>query len=107
MQQYEISAANHDDSAGESPQEQLVLAAQRASTLDLISILRAQGVERIVVAAPTTDWLPGDLNVIRDDYAQDERFHFGQRLAALIERYGTEPLMYFGGGSAPLVDESV
>ena len=107
MPQYEISAVIMVGSAGESPQEQLVLAAQRASTLDLISMLRGQGVERIVVAAPTTDWLPGDLDVIRDDDAQDERFHFGQRLAALIVRYGTEPLMYFGGGSAPLVDESV
>src|SRR5260221_585045 len=107
MPQYEISAVIMVGSAGESPQEQLVLAAPLSSTIGLISMVRGQGVERIVVAAPTTDWLPGDLDVIRDDDAQDERFHFGQRLAALIVRYGTEPLMYFGGGSAPLVDESV
>src|SRR4051812_5952210 len=93
--------------AGESPQEQLVLAAQRASALDLIETLRSQGVDQIVVAAPTTDWLPESLNVIRDNDSQDERFHFGRRLASLIEHYGIEPMLYFGGGSAPLVDQSV
>jgi hypothetical protein len=90
--------------AGSSPQEQLVLAAQRASTLDLITMLRHQGIDRIVVAAPTTNWLPGDLDVIRVDDPPDEAFHFGRRLAALIETYAVEPVLYFGGGSAPLVD---
>src|SRR5258706_12116210 len=94
-------------SAGTSAQEQLVLAAQRASSLDLIGILRTQGVERIIVAAPSTEWLPNDLDVIRDDDNNDERFHFGERLASLIERYGIEPVLYFGGGSAPLIDDSV
>jgi hypothetical protein len=107
MRDIEIGAVIMVGSAGESPQEQLVLAAQRASAIDLIDTLRGQGVGRIIVAAPTTDWLPGDLDVIRDNDAQDERFHFGQRLATLIERYGMEPMMYFGGGSAPLVDASV
>src|SRR5215813_1509111 len=107
MRDLEIGAVIMVGSAGESPQEQMVLAAQRASALDLIATLRSQGVGRIIVAAPTTDWLPGDVDVIRDDDAQDERFHFGQRLAALIERYDLSPMMYFGGGSAPLIDASV
>ena len=106
MRQGQVSAVIMVGSAGESPQEQLVLAAQRASALDLIETLRHQGIERIVVAAPTVDWLPDDLDVIRDIDRPDEPFHFGSRLAALIERYDLEPVMYFGGGSAPLVDHS-
>src|SRR5258708_33262735 len=107
MRDFEIGAVIMVGRAGESPQEQLVLAAQRASAIDLIETLRGQGGGGVIGAAPTTDWPPGDFDVIRDDDAQDERFHFGQRLAALIERYGMEPIMYFGGGSAPLVDASV
>lgn len=103
----QISAVIMVGGAGDSPQEQLVLAAQRASAIDLITLLRGQGVDQIVVAAPTTDWLPPDLDVIRDDDAQSEPFHFGNRLAALIERYTIGTVMYFGGGSAPLVDSSV
>lgn len=94
-------------SAGKSPQEQLVLAAQRASAIDLIYVLRGHGIGTIVVAAPTTDWLPIDLDVIRDNDRQSEPFHFGLRLAALIEHYGMDTVMYFGGGSAPLVNSSV
>ncbi len=107
MRQREIGAVIMVGGAGDSPQEQLVLAAQRASAIDLIGTLREQGVTRIVVAAPTTDWLPDDLDVIRDDDSRIGKFHFGQRLAALIEQYGLEPMLYFGGGSAPLIDRSV
>ncbi|HLY27530.1 MAG TPA: hypothetical protein VKQ72_14395 [Aggregatilineales bacterium] len=107
MSSLQIGAVIMLGGGGESPQEQMVLAAQRASALDLIDILRSQGVQHIVVAAPTTDWLPADLDVIRDDDALEERFHFGKRLADLVERYGMEPVLYFGGGSAPLVDASV
>jgi hypothetical protein len=107
MQQTEIGAVIMVGDAGDSPQEQLLLTAQRASTLDLIALLREQGVERIVVAAPTTNWLPGGLSVIRADDPPGESFHFGRRLAALIETYRLDPVLYFGGGSAPLVDSTV
>jgi hypothetical protein len=107
MQQTEIGAVIMVGDAGDSPQEQLLLTAQRASTLDLIALLREQGVERIVVAAPTTSWLPGGLSVIRADDPPGESFHFGRRLAALIEAYSLDPVLYFGGGSAPLVDSTV
>jgi hypothetical protein len=92
---------------GSSPQEQFVLAAQRASTIDLIHVLREQGISKIVVAAPSTAWLPADLEVIGDDDDPTERFHFGRRLIGLIEKYEMEPVLYFGGGSAPLFDTSV
>ena len=107
MQGYEIGAVIMVGSAGESPQEQLMLAAQRASTVDLVNTLRNQGIGRIIVAAPTTDWLPANLEVLRDNDPVEERFHFGQRLAGLIETYRVEPLLYFGGGSAPLVDDTL
>ena len=107
MRQRELGAVIMVGGAGDSPQEQLVLAAQQACAIDLIGTLRDQGVGRIVVAAPTTDWLPDDLDVIRDEDRQDEAFHFGQRLGALVEQYGLEPVLYFGGGSAPLIDGSV
>jgi hypothetical protein len=107
MSDGQISAVIMVGGAGQSTQEQLVLAAQRASAIDLITTLHSQGIERIVVAAPSTDWLPDDINVIRDEDATDQAFHFGERLAALIERYGLEPVMYFGGGSAPLIDRAV
>ncbi|MCC7448359.1 MAG: hypothetical protein IT324_13140 [Anaerolineae bacterium] len=107
MNQSQISAVIMLGGGGDSPQEQLVLAAQRASTLDLIDTLQSQDVARIVVAAPTTNWLPGDLDIVRDEDRVDQPFHFGERLADLIERYELEPVMYFGGGSAPLVDRAV
>lgn len=107
MQDGTLSAVIMVGDAGGSPQEQLVLTAQRASSIDLIHTLTSMGVQRIVVAAPEVDWLPADLDVIRDQDPHDEHFHFGQRLAALIERYSLEPVMYFGGGSAPLIDHMV
>src|SRR5260221_6566115 len=92
--------------AGESPQEQLLLAAQRACAIDLISVLQSLGVQKIVLAAPTTDWLPANLDVICDDDHRNSPFHFGERLAELVEQYDLEPVLYFGGASAPLLDSS-
>ncbi len=92
---------------GESPQEQLVSAAQRANTRDLVDLLRAHNVERIVLAAPHTDWLADDESLIRADDLPDAPFHFGQRLAALIDSYRYDPALYFGGGSTPLLDSTL
>ncbi len=90
----------------ESWAEQHILNAHRANALDLIRILRGQGIESVIVASPETDWLPDDLEVIRDDDVPDQSFHFGERLARLIEKHPTQALLHFGGGSAPLVDRS-
>ncbi|MBX3081668.1 MAG: hypothetical protein KF716_08520 [Anaerolineae bacterium] len=92
---------------GNTPQEQFVAAAQRASTIDLVNVLREQGISKIVIAAPTTEWIPTGLEVISDADPTDQPFHFGQRLSGLIEKYEIEPVLYFGGGSAPLIDSSV
>ena len=85
-----------------SAQERLVDAAIRASALDLLALLEAQGIEPIIVAGPDLDWLPEDAPVIRDE--DSSAFHFGQRLAGLVERYALSPVIYFGAGSAPLLD---
>jgi hypothetical protein len=104
----ELGAVIMLGAGGDSAQEQMVLAAQRASAIDLITMLQAQGVARIVVAAPSTEWLPGAVRsgVICADDAPGQPFHFGARLAGLIEQYALEPALYFGGGSAPLLDVS-
>jgi hypothetical protein len=90
----------------ESWAEQHILDAHRANALDLIRILRGQGIDSVIVASPETDWLPDDLDVIRDDDLPDQSFHFGERLARLIEKHPTQAVLHFGGGSAPLVDRA-
>jgi len=103
----ELGAVIMVGGAGVTPQERLMLAAQRASTLDLVAVLRAQGLERIIIASPETDWLNDDAVVISDTDPFDTTFHFGERLADLIVTHEIDPVLYFGGGSAPLVDASV
>jgi hypothetical protein len=90
---------------GPAPQEQLVHRAVQAATIDLIHALQAQGVTPIVLAGPDLSWLPDSVRVIRD--VDKGPFHFGQRLAGLIEQYRLSPVMYFGAGSAPLLDAEI
>ncbi len=104
MDTQNVSAIIMVGGGGDSPQEQLVLEAQRASTLDLLATLQPQDVTPIIVAAPTTEWLPGDVDAIYDQDAPGTPFHFGRRLAELVYRYDLSPTIYFGGGSAPLLD---
>jgi len=99
---------NHDLGAvimvgqgGASAAERLVQRAVQASALDLIDALAAGGVAPIVVAGPALDWLPDDAPVVRDlDRAP---FAFGPRLAEIVERVGVRSMLYFGGGSTPLL----
>jgi hypothetical protein len=86
---------------GETPQEQLIHAAHRAAMLDLVGVLQAQGIGPVVLAGPDLSWVPDSLDVIRDE--DREPFHFGTRLAGLIERYELSPVIYLGAGSAPLL----
>lgn len=100
----EIGAIITLGEGGNSPQEQLVLEAQRACALDLIDLLREHGIGRIVVASPSLDWIPDSVEAIRDQDDPDRPFHFGARIADLIEQHQIEPALYFGGGSTPLFD---
>lgn len=93
--------------SGQTPAEQLVQAARQAATRDLIAQLQDFEVHPIIVAAPEIAWLediPG-IHADQDDPALP--FHFGQRLAELIVRHGLEHVLYFGGGSAPLLDDNI
>ncbi len=107
MQTPDISAVIMIGSGGDSPQEQLMLQAQRASTLDLIATLRAQNITPIILAAPTTNWVADGSDIVFDQDKPDQPFHFGRRLSGLITHHNLHTTMYFGGGSAPLLDESL
>lgn len=105
MQLETVGAVILIGSGGATPQEQLVHRAVQASALDLIETLSGQGIHPIILAGPELDWLPGAAPVIRD--ADDGPFHFGRRLAGLIEKYDLSPVIYFGAGSAPLMDQEM
>lgn len=107
MYQQSISAVIMVGNGGDSPQEQLVLQAQRACALDFVHTLLDQGIAPIIVAAPTTAWVPPGLDVICDQDRPGQPFHFGQRLSGLISDYHLSATMYFGGGSTPLIDGSL
>ncbi len=91
--------------AGKGAHTQLVHRAVQTAALDLIDTLHTLGVYPLIVAGPDLHWLPADSVVIRD--TNSEAFHFGRRLAELIERYEVSPVMYFGAGSAPLFDSEM
>jgi hypothetical protein len=86
---------------GTTRQEQLVYHAVQAAALDLLDTLDERGVRPIILAGPDLDWLPASAPVVRD--VDRGAFHFGTRLADLIDRYSLSPVMYFGAGSAPLL----
>lgn len=92
---------------GAQPLEVLLGRAQQAAALDLIGQFQRMGVGRIMLAAPRVDWLPPGLAVEVDQDDGAEPFHFGQRLADIIEREALETVLYFGGGSAPLLDDGL
>jgi hypothetical protein len=62
-------------------------------------------IDRAVVATDDPTWkdLAARLPVEADIDPPGEPFHFGRRLAGLIERYGVQRALYSGGASAPLL----
>mgnify|MGYP001035676274 CR=1 FL=1 len=91
---------------GESRPERLVHQATQAAVLDLLDVLNAQGIGPVVLAGPRLDWLPDDTQQVMRDVDQAP-FHFGERLAGLIEQYELSPVIYFGAGSAPLLNQEM
>jgi hypothetical protein len=63
-------------------------------------------VDQAVVATDDPTWCDAlaDMPVEVDVDPPGEPFHFGQRLAGLIEKYDAQCVLYSGGGSAPLMD---
>jgi hypothetical protein len=86
-----------------SPLEEMVAAARRAATLD--SLERALSTGAFASAILVADSQEGlaDLpsGVVVDVDAGS--FHFGRRLAWVIDRYGLEKPLYFSGGSLSLL----
>jgi hypothetical protein len=105
MQRTTVGAVILIGSGGTTPQEQLMQRAVQAAAVDLIEALDLQGISPIVIAGPELDWLPESSPAIRD--FDDGPFHFGHRLAGLIEKYDLSPVMYFGAASAPLLDQEM
>jgi hypothetical protein len=91
---------------GPSEVERALGGAHRAAARDLLDLLLRTGtIGRAVVATDDPAWgdTLTDLPVEVDLDSVGERFHFGRRLAGLIERYGASRVLYTGGASAPLL----
>ena len=91
---------------GQSDVERALDGAHRAAARDLLELLLRTGmIGRAVVATDDPAW--GDmltgLPVEVDLDPPGEPFHFGRRLAGLIERYEAQRVLYSGGASAPLL----
>lgn len=85
-----------------SPVEEMVAAACRAAALDSCERALASGAfQRAILAVDSAGGLAQPpagvlLNV------DDGPFHFGRRLADIVQRYGLEAVVYLGGGALPL-----
>lgn len=91
---------------GRSEVERALDGAHRAAARDLLEVLLCTGaIGRAVVATDDPAWSDTltDLPVEVDLDPPGEPFHFGRRLAGLIERYGVQGVLYSGGASAPLL----
>jgi len=91
---------------GQSDVERALDGAHRAAARDLLERLLHTGmVGRVVVATDSPSWgetlagLPVEVDL--DPVGQP--FHFGRRLAGLVERYDARRVLYSGGASAPLL----
>lgn len=95
---------------GPSPAEQFVGQARQAAARDFLErALTLPEIGQIIVATSDAAWAASLKGVFNSDRiafdldAPKEAFHFGRRLAGLIETYGVQRALYVGGGSAPLL----
>ena len=89
---------------GETPIERAMLKAYRAAARDTIErALEADVASRIVVATHWAEWTEtlSDLPVQVDLDTSGAPFHFGNRLADVIQRHHIRRAFYLGGVSAP------
>jgi hypothetical protein len=88
---------------GGSPVEEMIAAARRAATLDTLERALSTGAfANAVLVADAADGLETLPSGVRLDVDAGP-FHFGRRLAALVERLGLRSVVYFSGGSVPLL----
>ncbi len=95
---------------GPGSAERWVAGARMAAARDAVALLgQIPAVERIVFATSETE-LPEaypDLPVTWDLDEPGSAFHFGARLAGLLERYPAAAYLYVGAGSVPLLPVAV
>ena len=81
----------------------MTAAARRAAALDTLERALSTGAfAYAVVVADSADGLEALPSGVRLD-VDSGPFHFGRRLASVIERLGLRSLVYFSGGSVPLL----
>jgi hypothetical protein len=92
---------------GHSDVEKALRGAHYAAARDLLEVLLpVESIGQAVVATDDAAWADqlADLPVRVDLDRPGASFHFGRRLAELIDRYGVKRLLCSGGASAPLLD---
>jgi len=91
---------------GQSEVERALNGAHQAAAHDLLeTLLRTGMIGRALIATDDAGWADtlADLPVEVDLDPPGEPFHFGRRLAGLIERHNIQRVLYSGGASAPLL----
>ena len=79
---------------------------RQACARDTLLRVRQSGqFDPVIVAGDAPEWFAtlSELDVRIDLDRSDESFHFGRRLAALIERYQFDRVLYMGAAAAPLL----
>ncbi len=92
---------------GDSAVERLVANAQLAASLDTLERTRAlPEIETVVVATANREFAARAAALgARVELDPPGDFHFGQRLAALVEKYRAVAPLYIGGGSGALMTQ--
>jgi hypothetical protein len=94
------------EGGGKTEPEVWVQDARRAATVDLIDQLEQESrIDQIYLITPSISGLEGAHKSIHIE-SQPGPVHVGQHLAELVEQTTISKLLYFGGGSAPLLDNN-
>ncbi len=85
------------------PATALVADARLAAALDMVTAaVESAAFQRIVIATDAPDLFAGlPADIVPDPRAG--RFHFGERLAAVVSQAKADSVVYVGGGSLPLL----
>jgi CTP:molybdopterin cytidylyltransferase MocA len=100
-----VAGAEGETTSGAVDPVRWIRGARRAAAADLLVQLAAQPlVERIILVTPEPDGLETAAGVV-PVVSDVGPLHVGRYLAALAGDYGLERLLYFGGGSVPLLED--
>lgn len=96
---------------GTSEVERLVDRARAAIARDLVEKALTTGAFGSIIVSTNdmvlAETLTGFPSIMIELDSQDEPFHFGRHLQALIRKHRLERVVYLGGGSAPLLPATV